>query len=151
MRYATGIDCRDWTLFTENCELDYGEIGSWTGVDEVTHFTEKVHALAGYTLHRLSTQQITVNGDSAVARTYVDAVIMAVDNRSGGRGVNGIGFYDDETQGQWHVFPRGAAVSAHPEHSRVRGDHASRVHACARSDALTRLPITPAPRARTAS
>ena len=37
LRYATGIDRRNWplfrTAFTEDCELDYGEIGScvvWT-------------------------------------------------------------------------------------------------------------------------
>jgi hypothetical protein len=33
VRYATGIDRRDWplfrTVFTDNCELDYGEVGSW--------------------------------------------------------------------------------------------------------------------------
>ncbi len=37
VRYATGIDRRDWplfrTVFTDDCVLDYGEIGHWTGVD----------------------------------------------------------------------------------------------------------------------
>ena len=36
VRYATGIDRRDWplfrTVFTDDCELDYGEIGTWHGV-----------------------------------------------------------------------------------------------------------------------
>lgn len=110
VRYATGIDRRDWalfrTVFTEDCELDYGEIGSWTGVDEVTEFMEKVHAMAGHTLHRLSNQAITVNGETAVARTYVDALIMADDNQSG---VNGIGFYDDDivrTANGWRIARR---------------------------------------------
>ncbi|HEY9304544.1 MAG TPA: nuclear transport factor 2 family protein [Mycobacterium sp.] len=96
-RYATGIDRRDWplfrTVFTDDCELDYGEIGSWKGVDAVTDFMDKTHALAGHTLHRLTNQVITVDGDSAQARTYVDALIMMDDNKSG---VNGIGYYDDE-------------------------------------------------------
>ncbi|SON59630.1 hypothetical protein MSIMFI_01114 [Mycobacterium simulans] len=110
VRYATGIDRRDWplfrTVFTEDCELDYGEIGAWDGVDAVTEFMEKVHAMAGHTLHRLSNQAITIDGDNAVARTYVDALIMAGDNQSG---VNGIGFYDDEiirTPHGWRIARR---------------------------------------------
>ena len=110
VRYATGIDRRDWalfrTVFAEDCELDYGEIGSWTGVDEVTEFMEKVHAMAGHTLHRLTNQAIAVDGETAVARTYVDALIMAADNKSG---VNGIGFYDDQivrTADGWRIARR---------------------------------------------
>ncbi len=97
VRYATGIDRRDWpllrTVFTDDCELDYGEIGTWHGVDEVTEFMDKTHAPAGHTLHRLSNQAITLDGDKASARTYIDAVIMFGDNESG---VNAWGFYDDE-------------------------------------------------------
>ena len=97
VRYATGIDSRDWplfrTVFTADCELDYGEIGNWHGVDEVTEFMDKTHEMAGHTLHRLSNQAITVDGDKASARTYVDAVIMFGDNQAG---VNAWGFYDDE-------------------------------------------------------
>jgi len=40
VRYATGIDRRDWplfrTVFTDDCELDYGYSGSWSGFDAVT-------------------------------------------------------------------------------------------------------------------
>ncbi|MBI2700119.1 nuclear transport factor 2 family protein [Mycobacterium gordonae] len=110
VRYATGIDRRDWalfrTVFTDDCELDYGEIGSWSGIDAVTDFMEKVHALAGHTLHRLSNQDITVDGENAVARTYVDALIMSADNAGG---VNGIGFYDDDivrTSQGWRIARR---------------------------------------------
>ena len=113
VRYATGIDQRDWalfrTVFTGDCELDYGEIGAWKGVDAVTEFMEQVHAMAGHTLHRLSNQVITVDGDRATARTYVDALIMSGDNTSGVAGVNGIGFYDDDlvrTQDGWRIGRR---------------------------------------------
>ena len=112
VRYATGIDRRDWplfrTVFTDDCELDYGEIGAWNGVDAVTEFMEQAHAMAGHTLHRLSNQAITVDGDKAAARTYVDALIMAGDNRTVA-GVNGIGFYDDEivrTPDGWRIARR---------------------------------------------
>ena len=97
LRYATGIDQRDWplfrTVFTDDCELDYGEVGSWKGVDAVTEFMQQAHAMAGHTMHRLTNQVITVDGDSARARTYVDALIMLSDNSSG---VNAAGFYEDE-------------------------------------------------------
>ncbi|MEB3980705.1 nuclear transport factor 2 family protein [Mycobacterium sp. 663a-19] len=110
LRYATGIDRRDWalfrTVFTDDCELDYGEIGVWKGVDAVAEFMEQVHALAGHTMHRLSNVAITVDGHRAVARTYIDGLIMASDNASG---VNAIGFYDDEivrTDAGWRIARR---------------------------------------------
>ncbi|MGE2717260.1 nuclear transport factor 2 family protein [Mycolicibacterium litorale] len=96
-RYATGIDRRDWalfrTVFTDDCALDYGDIGTFDGVDAVTEFMDKTHAMAGHTLHRLTNFAIAVDGDAATARTYVDALIFAPDNSSG---VNAVGFYDDE-------------------------------------------------------
>jgi hypothetical protein len=80
IRYATGIDRRDWSLFravfTDDCVLDYGEIGVWTGIEAVTDFMEQSHAMAGYTMHRMSNQVIDLDGDQAVARTYVDGLIM---------------------------------------------------------------------------
>ena len=110
LRYATGIDRRDWplfrTVFTEDCELDYGEIGAWKGVDEVTDFMEQTHALLGQTMHRLSNMSITVDGDRGTARTYLDGLMMAPDNRIG---VNAVGFYDDEivrTDDGWRIARR---------------------------------------------
>jgi 3-phenylpropionate/cinnamic acid dioxygenase small subunit len=110
VRYATGIDRRDWplfrTVFTDDCELDYGEIGNWHGAHAATDFMKQVHALAGHTLHRLTNHAITVDGDSATARTYIDGLIMAGDNNSG---VNAIGFYDDEivrTGQGWRIARR---------------------------------------------
>lgn len=110
VRYATGIDRRDWplfrTVFTDDCHLDYGDIGQWTGVDAVTDFMEQAHAMAGHTLHRLSNHAIAVDGDNATARTYIDGLIMAPDNASG---VNAVGFYDDElvrTAAGWRIARR---------------------------------------------
>lgn len=110
VRYATGIDRRDWplfrTVFTDDCELDYGVIGTWLGVDAVADFMEQAHAQAGHTLHRLTNQAITVDGDNATARTYLDGLIMAADDNSG---VNAIGFYDDElvrTSQGWRIATR---------------------------------------------
>ncbi|WP_240629572.1 nuclear transport factor 2 family protein [Mycobacterium colombiense] len=77
-----------------------------TGVDAVADFMEQVHALAGHTLHRLTNQAITLHGDTATARTYIDGLIMAGDNSSG---VNAIGFYDDDivrTPAGWRIARR---------------------------------------------
>ena len=47
VRYATGIDRRDWALFrtcfTDDCEADYGEIGVWHGMEEIADFMTMVH------------------------------------------------------------------------------------------------------------
>jgi len=67
---------------------------------------EQVHAMAGHTMHRLSNQAVTVDGDKASARTYVDALIMAGDNKTG---VNALGFYDDDivrTADGWRIVRR---------------------------------------------
>ena len=110
LRYATGIDRRDWPLFrsafTDDCDADYGEIGTWRGGDAITDFMERSHAMAGHTMHRLTNQVIAVDGDVATARTYVDGLIMFGDN---GSGVNAIGFYDDElvrTDAGWRIARR---------------------------------------------
>ena len=108
VRYATGIDRRDWalfrTVFTDHCELDYGEIGTWDTVEAVTEFMQHAHA-SGQTLHRMSNHAITLDDDRATARTYVD-MIMVFDNKSG---VNAVGYYDDElvrSDGGWRIARR---------------------------------------------
>ena len=110
LRYATGIDRRDWatfrTVFTADCVLDYGEIGSFTGVEAVTEFMDQSHAMAGHTMHRLSNIVIALDGDRASARTYVDGLILAPDNASG---VSAVGFYDDDlirTDHGWRIARR---------------------------------------------
>ncbi len=110
IRYATGIDRRDWdllrTVFTPDCHLDYGEIGVWDGVEAVTEFMDVAHAAAGYLMHRISNIVIDLHGDRATTRCYVDAWIMAADNNSG---VNARGFYDDEivrTDAGWRIARR---------------------------------------------
>lgn len=110
LRYATGIDRRDWplfrTVFTDDCQLDYGEVGTWKGVDAITEFMQRAHAMAGHTMHRLTNQVIMIDGDTAQSRTYVDALIMVDEGNSG---VNAAGFYDDDlvrTEDGWRVARR---------------------------------------------
>jgi len=110
VRYATAIDRRDWSLFrtcfTPDCEADYGDIGSWRGVEAITEWMERAHAGLGHTMHRISNQQVSSVGDVVAARSYVDAIILGPDNRTGTRA---IGFYDDEfvrTDEGWKIARR---------------------------------------------
>jgi 3-phenylpropionate/cinnamic acid dioxygenase small subunit len=111
IRYATGIDRRDWdlfrTCFTDDVEADYGEIGVWHGVDEITTWMRDTHAPCGHTMHRITNVAVTpVGDDHAEARSYVEALVLFGDNVSG---VNAVGFYDDElvrTDGSWRIAKR---------------------------------------------
>jgi hypothetical protein len=48
VRYATGIDTKDWplfrTCFTDDVNADYGDIGVWNGVDEIAEYMAAAHA-----------------------------------------------------------------------------------------------------------
>ena len=110
VRYASGIDRRDWplfrTVFTDDVHADYGDVGVFEGVDALTAFMEVSHVDMGHTMHKLSNLAITVDGDRAASRTYVDAVLMAPDGQSG---LNPVGFYDDEllrTPDGWRIARR---------------------------------------------
>ena len=107
VRYATGIDSRDWTLFrtcfTDDARFDYGGIGTWNSPEALTDYMRRSHS--GPSLHRLSNFVIDVetDGEKATSRSYVDAVVM------GPRGfgvVNTFGWYDDElrqTADGWRI------------------------------------------------
>ena len=110
VRYATGIDRRDWALFrtcfAEDCEADYGPIGTWHGAEEITEWMRSSHEPLGHTLHRITNQAVTSNGEGVAARSYVDALVLSADNKSGSRAV---GYYDDElirTGGEWRIARR---------------------------------------------
>jgi len=95
VRYATGIDSRDWqlfrTCFVEDSKLDYGGLGSWGSCEAVTRFMELAHS--GPSMHRLSNFAISIDGDKATARTYVDAMVYGP---GGIGGAHSMGYYDDE-------------------------------------------------------
>jgi hypothetical protein len=110
VRYATGIDRRDWTLFrscfTTDCDVDYGDIGVWHGADAITAYMDKTHAACGYTLHRITNETISPDTGGVAARSYVDAIIMDAENQSG---IRAVGFYDDglvATSDGWKIARR---------------------------------------------
>lgn len=110
VRYATGIDRRDWALFrtcfTDDCDADYGPIGTWHGADAITEWMERTHEPCGHTLHRITNQALTPHGDGVAARSYVDSLVMSADNSTATRAV---GYYDDEivdTDDGWKIARR---------------------------------------------
>lgn len=96
--YATAIDTRDWAklpdCFTPDCDADYGAFGHWTSASAITAFIREVHAPVGPTLHRISNIEITMLGDGAQVRSYVDALLMP--KMAGGPIQRGIGYYLDQ-------------------------------------------------------
>jgi 3-phenylpropionate/cinnamic acid dioxygenase small subunit len=97
VRYATGIDRRDWDLFrscfTDDCDIEYPGIGVWHSAEEITGWMRDVHEPCGHTLHRISNVAVTEGTRGVTARSYVDAIVMFAGNRTGTRAA---GSYDDE-------------------------------------------------------
>ena len=89
IRYATAIDQRDWRLlrscFTDDCVADYGDIGRWSGGDEITEWMRTTHEPLGHSLHRITNQTVASSGDAVTARSYVDAIVLGPDNSAGPR------------------------------------------------------------------
>ena len=110
LRYATGIDRRDWTLlrscFTDDCDADYGALGRWRGGDEITAFMRLAHQGCGHTMHRITNTEFATAATGLTARAHVDSIVMGRDNRDG---LHTAGFYDDdliEADGGWRIARR---------------------------------------------
>lgn len=110
VRYATGIDTRDWDLlrscFTDDCEADYGDVGQWKSGDEITAWMRASHEPLGHTLHRITNVSLAADGERVKARSYVDALILGPGNVGGARAA---GFYEDvivETGEGWRIAQR---------------------------------------------
>ena len=112
IRYASGIDFKDWALlrtcWTDDADCDYGEVGRYSGVDAISGLMEQMHAAMGPTYHRLSNFTITVDGDRATARSYVFAHLQAVPDDSASW-IEALGHYEDElirTPDGWRIAKR---------------------------------------------
>jgi hypothetical protein len=112
IRYATGIDSKDWPLlrscWTDEIDVDYQQLGRFTSADALTEVMTRLHENMGPTYHRLSNFVIAVDGDRATARSYVHAVLMLQPDDST-NWVDALGYYDDvfvRTQGGWRIRER---------------------------------------------
>ena len=115
-RYATGIDFCDWPLFrscwADEVDLDYGPLGRFTDPDAFTQLFTRIHDPMGPTYHRLSNFVVDVDGDTATARTYVNAVLMT-SHAPDAAWVEAVGHYDDtlvRTADGWRIRTRVATT-----------------------------------------
>lgn len=119
VRYAAGIDRREWdlfrTCFTEDCDADYGDIGAWHGVEAITAWMKETHAACGTTRHRISHIEVTAHEEGVRARCDVDALVMGPGDTVG---TQATGSYEDVlVQGidGWRIAERRfTLVSMHP-------------------------------------
>lgn len=112
IRYASGIDQRDWplfrTCFTEDVVAEYDTMGTLEGLDTFVDVFEPAHAPMGPTFHRISNIVIEVDGDRAKARSYVHAVLVT-SPESQDNWVDVVGSYEDElvrTADGWRIARR---------------------------------------------
>ncbi|MFG1932548.1 nuclear transport factor 2 family protein [Mycobacterium sp. NPDC048908] len=117
IRYATGIDSKDWPLlrrcWTEDVDVDYGEVGRYSGADAITDLMRQLHNAMGPTYHRLTNFAIAVEGEFATARSYVHAVLQAVPDDATSW-VEALGHYDDElvrTSDGWRISRRTTSIA----------------------------------------
>ena len=110
VRYATGIDRKDWllfrTCFTQDCHADYGDIGVWEGVDAITDFMTRMHPANVRSLHRITNTAVAGEDASITARSYVDVIFVEAKT---GAGMNTAGIYDDKlvrTDDGWKIARR---------------------------------------------
>jgi 3-phenylpropionate/cinnamic acid dioxygenase small subunit len=111
VRYATGIDRRDWklfsTCFTVDCDADYGEIGHWHGTEEITAWMADSHEPLGLTMHRITNVVVAIADDAtATSRSYVHGVVTTADRSAA---IHAFGYYDDElvsTSDGWQIARR---------------------------------------------
>ncbi len=96
VRYATGIDTKDWplfrTCFTDGVHADCGDIGVRADVDAITEFMKVSHEAMPSTKHMLSNVAVEIDGDTASAASYVHAVRSAEPPGW----VDFVGQYDDQ-------------------------------------------------------
>ncbi|MCK9899604.1 MULTISPECIES: nuclear transport factor 2 family protein [Parafrankia] len=112
LRYATGIDQRDWNLlrtcWTPEVEADYGAFGQFTSADALTETMARTHENMGPTFHRISNIVIEIDGDQASVRSYVHGVLMVTPDDPG-NWVDVIGSYEDvliRTTEGWRISRR---------------------------------------------
>lgn len=108
--YATAADTKDRALleacFARNASGDFGAIGSFTSHQKVVDGIMNLVANCGPSMHCMSNFTIRADGDGAVARCYMQAVVNIP-------GVDGAmrtaGIYDDRLvreEGSWRILRR---------------------------------------------
>ncbi len=111
-RYAWALDARDWellrTVFTPGCQVQYPGSPHLDGFEQVWRFCERALKRYRATQHLLGNIQADVDGDSATAATYLQAVHVAFLEEGGDIFILG-GIYRDRlvrTDDGWRIAER---------------------------------------------
>src|SRR5919198_689711 len=98
--YAAGVDAKDWdlvrTLFAPDAVLDYTASGGPRGgVDKVVPWLESSLALFAVTQHHITNRRITLEGDTARARSSLYNPLVGTDEHGAPTLMFVGGFYND--------------------------------------------------------
>jgi 3-phenylpropionate/cinnamic acid dioxygenase small subunit len=122
VRYASGVDRRDWDhlrgAFTEDVVADYPGVGFWSGLDDFVTFLDTYHKDMGLSVHHVGNVVADVDGDHGTARSYVTAVLQ-LDREHPDQVLRADGFYDDvlvRTPAGWRISRRTATIVAATVH-----------------------------------
>lgn len=85
--YATALDARDWAaldgVFTADASANYGELGEFRGRQAIVDLVSHVLNQCGPTQHLLGNYRIAVDGDSATAACYLQAIHVGLGAHQG--------------------------------------------------------------------
>lgn len=110
--YATALDSKQYHLlgdvFTADAQVEYTGIGHCDGLAEVQALVSRVLDQCAETQHILSNYRIDIDGDTARARCYLQALHVGKGDFSG-KTLTVWGEYTDELQriaGRWRIHKR---------------------------------------------
>lgn len=110
--YATALDSKQYHLlgdvFTADAQVEYTGIGHCDGLAEVQALVSGVLDQCAETQHILSNYRIDIDGDTARARCYLQALHVGKGDFSG-KTLTVWGEYSDELQriaGSWRIHKR---------------------------------------------
>lgn len=111
-RYTRSLDLKDWDEFadtlTGDVTADYGRDLSFAGRDALVAYMRDSLGPAIITVHQCHHPEITVEGDTATGRWYLDDRVIVTEHRLL---VTGAAFYDDAyrrcTDGRWRISRTG--------------------------------------------
>ena len=102
-RYATSLDAKDYarfrTCFSDDAVVHYGEA---LGPDEAAAYAEGVLSQYAHTQHLLGNYEITLDGDRASARTYVQASHVSAEDTIWVMGGTYIDLFE-RREGEWKI------------------------------------------------
>lgn len=87
--YAASLDAHDWPaldqVFAEGAVADFQGIGRFDGRAAIVELIRSVLSQAGATQHLLGNFRISVNGDRAHAKSYLQAIQAGKDSFAGSK------------------------------------------------------------------